>query len=57
LKTVAVAVGTALGSIAHKIGLDKMAASSVEQVDQDVATIANLSFSDAELQKIEAILA
>ena len=32
-------------------------ASTVEQVDQDVATIANLSFSDAELQKIEAILA
>ena len=31
--------------------------STVEQVDQDVATIANLSFSDAELQKIEAILA
>jgi len=29
----------------------------VEQVDQDVATIANLSFSDSELQKIEAILA
>jgi len=31
--------------------------STVEQVDQDVATIANLAFSDAELQKIEAILA
>jgi len=30
--------------------------STVEQVDQDVATIANLAFSNAELQKIEAIL-
>jgi len=32
-------------------------ASRVEQVEQDVAALANLRFSAAELAKIEAILA